>query len=128
MPLARSSSAGDTGQRAWGAGRRPAHGAAAAGERGSTDGVCTGRPAAGVDGGRGGDGTVGGGAVGGGGAMGGRAVGDGAADCRRRRRRRAMGGDGLTAEWSARENETARGVGSALKHLMSDGYGLGRRT
>jgi hypothetical protein len=45
--------------------------------------VCaTGRPAAAVDGGRGGDGAVGGGAVGGGGAMGDRAVGDGAADCR----------------------------------------------
>jgi hypothetical protein len=42
------------------------------------------RPAAGVDGGRGGDGAVGGGAVGDG-AVGG----DGAAGCRRRRRRRA---------------------------------------
>jgi hypothetical protein len=34
----------------------------------------------------------------------------------RRRRRRAE------RKWSARENETARGTGSALKHLISDGY------
>jgi hypothetical protein len=41
-------------------GRRAEHGAAAAGERGAP--VCaTGRPAAAVDGGRGGDGAVGGG-------------------------------------------------------------------
>jgi hypothetical protein len=31
-------------------------------------------------------------------------------------------------ERSARENETARGAGSALKLLISDGYGRGRRT
>jgi hypothetical protein len=37
------------------------------------------------------------------------------------------GGDGQR-EGSARENKTARGVRSALKRLMSDGYGLGRRT
>ena len=56
---------------------------------------------------------------------GGRAVGGGAATARLI----ADGGDDDgQRKWSARENETARGVGSALKHLMSDGYGLGRRT
>ena len=64
-------------------GRWPEHGAAATGERGAP--VCaTGRPAAAVDGGRGGDG-----AVGGGGAMAAGQWATGRLDFSRRRRRRA---------------------------------------
>jgi hypothetical protein len=78
-----------------------------------------GRRRASTAGGRGGDGAVGGGAVGGGGAATGRRRRGWLQTARRRRAER---------KWSARENETARGAGSALKHLISDGYGLGRRT
>jgi hypothetical protein len=34
----------------------------------------------------------------------------------------AVGQRRAERKWSARENETARGAGSVLKHLISDGY------